>query len=78
MNRRHSVLSINFIRLGVDSCGDMTPGIGFLLVLCVCSLSMELIVALVTGLMTIDVEQRMTLEQAMQHPWVRRYFYLQQ
>jgi serine/threonine-protein kinase CHEK1 len=29
-------------------------------------------VALIMGLMTIDVERRMTLEQAMQHPWVRK------
>jgi len=26
-------------------------------------------VELILGLMTIDVERRMTLEQAMQHPW---------
>ena len=32
-----------------------------------------LTVALICGLMNVDVKQRMTLEEAMNHPWVRRY-----
>jgi serine/threonine protein kinase len=32
-----------------------------------------LIGALIFGLMNVDVKKRMTLEEAMNHPWVRRY-----
>ena len=38
-----------------------------------CGFEIPLTVALICGLMSVDVKERMTLEEAMNHPWVQRY-----
>ena len=51
-------------------------GIDWIQWFCVLSSTFISDLALVCGLMEVDVSQRMTFEQAMQHPWVRRCFIL--
>jgi serine/threonine protein kinase len=60
--------------LAAKSSSDMILGIDWMRLLCVSlKYATVLTVALVCGLMNEDPEARITVEEAMQHPWVTRY-----
>ena len=74
MNRQFTVRNFGFMYLAVRSFSDTIRGIDWMRILCVIAdYTATLNVALICGLMNEDPKTRMTVEEALEHPWVTRY-----
>ena len=74
MNPPHTARSIESTEQAPKLSSSAILGLNWILMFYVLLDSEStLTVALIFGLMNVDVKKRMTLEEAMNHPWVRRY-----
>ena len=74
MNPHHTALNIESTKQAQKLSSDTTLGPDWILMFYVLpDCEAALTVALICGLMNVNVKDRMTLEEAMNHPWVRRY-----